>query len=164
MNETQNTQHENVWKWTTFALTGILVALFLLMSGCCWGLGLGLTLGSRTSQQSAPPASIRVSPPSPDAPSVPLSPTSAWLGVNFESTPRGALVRGVVAGSPADEAGLREGDLIQAVDGRRVNPAHPLDRHIAALEPGAWVELRIERDGSVREMRVRLGARPVESP
>lgn len=73
----------------------------------------------------------------------------------------GAMVVTVVPDSPADWAGLQEGDQIVAVDGRRLG----LDRELADLifeyEPGDRVELVISRAGedSLR-VRVRLGEHP----
>jgi serine protease Do len=72
----------------------------------------------------------------------------------------GAEVRQVVPGSPASEAGLREGDLILAVDDDAVTRETPLAGLIAAHEPGDVVVLTVERAGREREITVELGEWP----
>ena len=57
----------------------------------------------------------------------------------------GALVRYVEPGGPADEAGLEEGDVITAVDGRAVDRNHPLDELINRYKPGDIVEITYQR-------------------
>ncbi len=74
----------------------------------------------------------------------------------------GALVRYVEPGSPADEAGLKEGDLITAVDGREVDRDHPLDELIRRYEPGDTVQITYWRGDQEHEVRVRLGEHPDE--
>jgi S1-C subfamily serine protease len=70
----------------------------------------------------------------------------AWLGVSLD--PRyqdAAVVRRVVPDSPADLAGVRRGDWITSVNGRRVNSPEHLTRLIDGLQPGDEVELDVSR-------------------
>jgi phosphoserine phosphatase RsbU/P len=56
-------------------------------------------------------------------------------------------VQSVVQGSPAEQAGLRAGDRILAVDGRSLETATPLDEIWSRSRPGDSVELTVERSG-----------------
>jgi Do/DeqQ family serine protease len=69
---------------------------------------------------------------------------------------RGVLVASVDAGSPADKAGIREGDVITAVNGTRVDDSNSLRNHIAATPPGTDVALTVLRDGHEQTMHARL--------
>jgi S1-C subfamily serine protease len=91
----------------------------------------------------------------------------------------GALVQDVVDGSPAEDAGLEAGnedisfqgqdgiavggDLIVAVDGKRLTHEHDLADEIAAHNAGEKVELSLFRDGDRRTLEVELGRRPAGS-
>ena len=72
----------------------------------------------------------------------------------------GALIEWVEPDSPADQAGLREGDVITAVDGRAVDEDHPLDRRIRRYDPGDRVEITYWREDREHTVRVRLGEHP----
>jgi S1-C subfamily serine protease len=74
----------------------------------------------------------------------------------------GVMVREVVDGSPAEEAGLQEGDIIASVNGEPVGNAKDLSKKVATREPGEEVELIIFRAGeeSSLEITVRLGEHP----
>jgi len=74
----------------------------------------------------------------------------------------GAVVRYVEPGSPADEAGLEEGDVITAVDGREADRDHPLDQLIRRYKSGDRVEITYWRGDQDHEVRVRLGEHPNE--
>jgi serine protease Do len=66
----------------------------------------------------------------------------------------GVEVVEVVSGSPADRAGVREGDLIVEVDGRAVESAADLQRMMVAEVIGAELSARIWRTGSELELRI----------
>jgi S1-C subfamily serine protease len=72
----------------------------------------------------------------------------------------GAYVGGVRSGSPADQAGLRSGDIITAVNDRLVRVADDLARNLATLSPGAMPTLTVLRDGARRQVPVRWEAAP----
>jgi len=72
----------------------------------------------------------------------------------------GAVVQYVEPGSPADEAGLKEGDVITALDGQEIDRDHPLDQLIQRYKPGDSVEITYWRGNQEREVRVRLGEHP----
>ncbi|HET7082235.1 MAG TPA: trypsin-like peptidase domain-containing protein [Candidatus Limnocylindria bacterium] len=66
----------------------------------------------------------------------------------------------VFAGSPADEAGLVEGDIVVAVDGDVVDQDHDLSTRILPHVPGDTVTLSVVRDGRTLEIAVTLGTLP----
>ena len=65
---------------------------------------------------------------------------------------RGTLVVGVLPGSPADRAGLRERDLIRSFNGRPITDVYARRERLAETELHPKVELGILRDG--RELTV----------
>lgn len=90
-------------------------------------------------------------------------------------TDYGGLIARVVSGGPADEAGLRGsddqirfqassvrvgGDVILAVDGKKVIGPSDLSRFISQYRPGDDVTLQVLRDGDRETLDVTLGTRP----
>ena len=69
----------------------------------------------------------------------------------------------VFAGSPADQAGLVEGDIVVAVDGDAVDEDHDLSTRVLPHVPGDTVTLSVVRDGQTLEIVVTLGTLP-ETP
>ncbi|OPC85121.1 hypothetical protein B4N89_18310 [Embleya scabrispora] len=61
-------------------------------------------------------------------------------------------------GGPAERAGLKPGDVIKAIDGRRVHDANELIVAIRSKAPGGVVKLTIERDGAERTVDMTLEA------
>ena len=93
----------------------------------------------------------------------------ARLGVNYGPAspalrqaldlPAGAAqVASVVDGSAADEAGVREGDVILGVDGKKLDNALALSTIIGSLQPGDKVDLLVNREGDEEVLPVTLGA------
>jgi 2-alkenal reductase len=91
---------------------------------------------------------------------------------------RGAWVQEVVPDGPADKAGLRAGtrterfqartvsvggDIVTAVNGRRLEDEEALGVALLRLRPGQRVTLRIHRDGKPRDVRVTLEERPLQT-
>ncbi len=72
----------------------------------------------------------------------------------------GIVVSTVEKGSPADRAGLKEQDVILAIDGRKVETYDAFRNAVAMLSPGSQVRLDISREGKPLELTVRLGERP----
>ncbi len=75
--------------------------------------------------------------------------------LDFEG-PGGAVITRVRDGSALAEAGLRAGDLIIAVDGRRVQGSQSLRNLESLLAVGSEVQVRFRRDGEVDEVTVRI--------
>jgi len=71
-----------------------------------------------------------------------------------------ADVPAVFPGSPADDAGLKSGDIIVAVDGDRVDADHDLATRILPHQPGDHVTMSVVSGGSTREVTVTLGTLP----
>ncbi|HEX7255186.1 MAG TPA: trypsin-like peptidase domain-containing protein [Gaiellaceae bacterium] len=83
----------------------------------------------------------------------------AYLGVSLEDDGAARLLN-VVAGSPADDAGLRAGDVVIEVDGKAIETGDELRQAIDAKKPGDELELKVRRGGNERDVTVELGARP----
>lgn len=70
------------------------------------------------------------------------------------------LVREVTPNSPAFGAGLKQGDVITAVDRKSVDDYDSLRNRIARFVPGATVNLSIYRDGVFKDLPVQVGTLP----
>lgn len=96
----------------------------------------------------------------------------AWLGVavgeiNEEKRAAlklpeaaGALVQEVMAGSPAEAAGVQVFDVIRQVGGRPIRAADDLIEAIQSHQPGKEVELKLLRQGEEQTLTVKLGQSP----
>ena len=76
--------------------------------------------------------------------------------------PRGALINEVIKDSPAEKAGLKNGDIILSVDGKDVDENRSLTNLIGFKTPGAKVKITYLREGKEMETVVTLTERPVE--
>ncbi len=71
--------------------------------------------------------------------------------------PEGILVTQIVEDSPAEDAGLKRGDIIIALDGDKVNNVSSLRNRISLTAPGTKVRLDIIRDGREKQVKVKIG-------
>jgi serine protease Do len=85
-----------------------------------------------------------------------------WLGVSVEDSRSGVTVAGVERTSPAARAGIRQGDMILAVNGEHIETSRGLIRSVAAASPGSNVNLSIRRQGRDFDVSVTVGRRPAE--
>jgi len=95
--------------------------------------------------------------------------TRGWLGVGIqEMTPelaksfglkekKGALVAEVVSGSPAEKAGIEQGDVIVEFDGKEVTESKDLPRMVASTPVGKAVTIKLSRSGKVLDRQVKVG-------
>jgi serine protease Do len=91
-----------------------------------------------------------------------------WLGASGQAVtseiaksldldrPRGVLINNVFSGGPADDAGLKAGDVVLSVQGREVSNPEAMKFRIATRPVGETVGLSILRDGDERTLRVNM--------
>jgi serine protease Do len=97
--------------------------------------------------------------------------TRPYLGIRWEwITPEvaaanrlsfsyGAYITAVSAGSPADDAGLQEGDILLGMDGTDFDGDSPFLNALLAHAPGDTVTLRVQRGDSEIQVLVTLSER-----
>jgi serine protease Do len=98
--------------------------------------------------------------------------TRAWLGVSIQPVTQdvanalhlpevyGALVSDVTKDSPASKGGLETGDVILDVNGQKVEDGRALQLKIGGMSPDTSAKLTIFRNGSQRELSIKLGEMP----
>jgi len=78
------------------------------------------------------------------------------------STTGGALVSDVEPGSPAQKGGLEKGDIIVALNGKPVTDDSQLRMNISMMAPGTTADLKVFRNGSERDLSIKLGELPAD--
>jgi serine protease Do len=73
---------------------------------------------------------------------------------------QGALISEVTDGSPAEKAGLKQGDIIISLDGKDVETSNVLKNEVAMLAPGTRARFTIFRKGKNKEVTVKIAERP----
>jgi len=75
----------------------------------------------------------------------------------------GALVQNVAPGSPAEKAGIKEGDIIRSLDGKPVKSNEDMVHSVEGRKVGSVVKVEILRNSSVKQtLQMRVGDRPDE--
>jgi S1-C subfamily serine protease len=70
----------------------------------------------------------------------------------------GSLVTAVAAGSPADLAGIRRGDVLTALEDQKLDPAHPLTELLRTrYRPGQRITVTYSRGGGSNQVQLTLG-------
>lgn len=76
----------------------------------------------------------------------------------------GALISDVTKDSPAEKAGLKQGDIVQSYNSLHVSNIASLRNAIALMPPGAEIKLSVLRNGKNLEVPVVIGTFPTSSP
>ncbi len=116
---------------------------------------------SGTTPARAPAATTAPSsaPPSTGAPAS-ASGKPAWLGVMFDGHAGTTRVQSVVAGGPAERAGIAAGDLVVSVDGAPTAKAADVIAQVRAKPPGETVHLVVSRRARDVPLDIKLEERP----
>ncbi len=98
-----------------------------------------------------------------------------WLGVLVQpitpaiaesmklKEPKGALVGDVTPNGPAEEAGIKRGDVIVDFNGKKIDDVNDLTTLAAATPPGTEVKLKVMNDGNEKDINVKLREFPDET-
>jgi serine protease Do len=102
--------------------------------------------------------------------------TRGWLGIRIQPLTEelapsfgakegdGVLVADVMPGSPAEAGGLRSGDVIVEVEGKRTSEVPDLQRIVADIDPGRPARVTVLRDGKRETLSVKIGEMPSDEP
>ena len=95
-----------------------------------------------------------------------------WLGVSIQEVtpklatqfgvvePKGVLISDIIEGSPAEQAGLRRGDIIVRFDERSIDDATQLKNMVAATEVGKRITVTLIRDEKTVVLEISIGEQP----
>lgn len=96
--------------------------------------------------------------------------TRPYLGVRYEiisktralayEVPEGAYIREVIAGSPAEKAGIKVGDIILTINGQSVRADNPLSQIIQSKKISDVIELVVDRDNTQVTVTATLAEAP----
>lgn len=98
-----------------------------------------------------------------------------WLGVQIQPVDKdvaeslglaeaaGALVIELQAGSPGENAGIRKGDVITAVNGDPIKGPRELARKIAMMRPGSTVDVALWRNSKAETVKLEIGTLPADT-
>lgn len=84
----------------------------------------------------------------------------AFLGVQTGPNPKGKglLIVGVVEGSAAEEAGIKENDVIMAINDKKIKDLMQLQQTLSRFEAGEEIKLTLLKDKKIKNMHVTLGS------
>jgi serine protease Do len=95
--------------------------------------------------------------------------TRGFLGVNLQPVdkdiadafnlpkPEGALISEVVKDSPADKAGLKQGDIILECNKQPIKSLQSFRNEVSLMNPGSTINLKVNRKGQILAIAVQLG-------
>jgi len=98
--------------------------------------------------------------------------TRGWLGAGVqELTPelaesfklgdtKGVLITEIVRHSPADQSGIKTGDILLAIDNKIINDPSAMLETVANFPPGKIALIKLVRNGTTIELKVKIGKRP----
>lgn len=96
-----------------------------------------------------------------------------WIGIRITPVPaplgahigaQGVMVGNVYKGSPADQAGLEQYDVIVALGAEEIKEPQALTKALMAAEPGQSITLTVVRKAARQDVTLALAARPEKDP
>jgi putative serine protease PepD len=89
----------------------------------------------------------------------------AYVGVFLNaSTAGGAQISSVQPGSPASSAGLHQGDIVTAINGKQITSTQQFIETVDTYSPGQTITLTVKRGGNSQTLKLTLGTRPAQQP
>ncbi len=149
--------------------TGAVVGVNTAVAGSAQGIGFAIPINiARPIMQQAlagqklarPWIGVRYTPIDPQVQASRKLPVDRGAYVGAGQDASGASAPGIVAGSPADKAGLKDGDIIVSIEGITIDLEHPLDDVLTQFAPGKTVTLSILRGSETLSLQLTLGTRP----
>jgi S1-C subfamily serine protease len=86
-----------------------------------------------------------------------------FLGIQFGTMEGQAQISGFAEGSPAEKAGLKEGDVIVKVQDKTIKEVNDLMEVMQKTKPGDKLSVTVKRDDKEKTFTVTLGTRPKEN-
>jgi serine protease Do len=80
--------------------------------------------------------------------------------MKLKGQPAGALVGEIAPKSPSEKAGMKTGDVVTAVNGKKISDARELRLMIGSMAPGTKVQTEINREGQSKIINVELAEMP----
>jgi serine protease Do len=80
--------------------------------------------------------------------------------MKLKGQPTGALVGEVAPKTPSEKAGMRTGDVITAVNGKKISDARELRLMIGSMAPGSKAQMEVNREGQTKTFDVQLAEMP----
>src|SRR5437762_3702805 len=82
------------------------------------------------------------------------------VAMKLKGQPTGALVGELEPNAPAAKAGIKTGDLIAAVNGKKINDARELRLMIGSMPPGTKAQIEVNREGQTKTFDIQLAEMP----
>jgi serine protease Do len=81
--------------------------------------------------------------------------------MKLKGQPTGALVGEIAPKTPSEKAGMKTGDVITAVNGKKISDARELRLMIGSMAPGSKAQIEVNREGQTKTLDVELAEMPV---
>jgi putative serine protease PepD len=88
-----------------------------------------------------------------------------YVGVELNSASTGgAQISSVTSSSPAESAGLQQGDVVTAINGKAISSTEQFIATVDTYAPGQTITLTVKRGGQTQDIKLKLGTRPNTQP
>jgi len=81
----------------------------------------------------------------------------AWVGLYCYTFRNHVVIAGVLPGAPGEQAGLKPGDVVMAVDGQEISGRRELYKHLSGRPSGEVINFRVFRNNGVQQVAVPSG-------